>query len=416
MFFMGDSQNKLGILSFQFYSYPDEFGGAWKYTYEVNKRMVKRGHQVYLVTCKPTADLPDYEVIDGIHYFRIGVKESKSLLGLWCSLKKRISLILDRYPVHIVNMHNPLIAFIALLNPRIWRIPGVYHFHSLWFDEEKINRLATQEPVDKKSLWFRIKIGVLLNCIRLLEWTCFYSACSILFLSKYTKNKFEEFYPLKKLRLSIIPGGVDVETFRPLEFGKNELKKRLQLPADRLILFTVRRLAARMGLENLILAVSLIKSHRSQGDFLLIIGGKGPLEEKLNELITGHHLQDCVRLIGCIPEEKLPLYYQSADLFVIPSALIEGFGLVTVEAMASGLPVLGTPVGGTKEILENIDERLLFDDTTPEAIAARIELFLKNPQPFLDLKSKCREEAVIKYSWDHVVDQVEEEFYNVVIK
>lgn len=413
---MGDSQNKLGILSFQFYSYPDEFGGAWKYTYEVNKQMVKRGHQVYLITCKPTDDLPDYEVIDGIHYFRIGVKESKSFFGLWRSLKKRVSIILDRYPLHIVHIHNPLIAFIALLNPRVWRIPRVYHFYSLWFDEEKINRLATQEPVDKKSLWFRIKIVVLLNCIRLVEWTCFYSAYSILFLSKYTKIRFEEFYPLKKLRLSIIPGGVDVETFRPLASGKKELKKRLQLPTDRLILFTVRRLAARMGLENLILAVSLIKSHRSQLDFLLIIGGKGPLEEKLNKLVEEHNLQDYVRLIGCIPEETLPLYYQSADLFVLPSALIEGFGLATVEAMASGLPVLGTPVGGTKEILKNVDERLLFDDATPEAIAAGITLFLKNPQPFLDLKSKCREVAVGKYSWEHVVNRLEEEFFSVANK
>lgn len=413
---MGDSQNKLGILSFQFHSYPDEFGGAWKYTYEVNKRMVKRGHQVYLITCKPTDDLPDYEVIDGIHYFRIGVKESKSLPGLWRSLKTLISTILDCYPVQIVYINNPLIAFIALLNPTLWRIPRVYHFYSLWFDEEKINRLATQEQVGKKSFWFLIKVGVLLNLIRLVEWTCFYASHTILFLSIYTKKRFEEFYPFKKLRLSIIPGGVDVETFRPLASGKNELKERLQLPVDRLVFLTVRRLAARMGLENLILAVSLIKSHRSELDFLLIIGGKGPLEKKLNELITGHRLQDYVRLIGFIPDETLPLYYQSADLFLLPSALIEGFGLVTVEAMASGLPVLGTPVGGTVEILKSIDERLLFDDTTPEAIAARIELFLKNPKPFLDLKAKCREEAVAKYAWDHVVDQVEKEFFNVVIK
>jgi glycosyltransferase involved in cell wall biosynthesis len=66
------------------------------------------------------------------------------------------------------------------------------------------------------------------------------------------------------------------------------------------------------------------------------------------------------------------LYYQMADLFILPTTELEGFGLVTVEALASGLPVLGTPVGGTKEILTKLGSDYLFDDSTPQSIATGI--------------------------------------------
>ena len=79
--------DKLRILALQFYCYPDEVGGAWKYTHEVNKRLVKRGHQVFLVTCKPTDGLPNFEVVDGVKYWRVGTRESKSVFGLWHALR-----------------------------------------------------------------------------------------------------------------------------------------------------------------------------------------------------------------------------------------------------------------------------------------------------------------------------------------
>jgi glycosyltransferase involved in cell wall biosynthesis len=118
-------------------------------------------------------------------------------------------------------------------------------------------------------------------------------------------------------------------------------------------------------------------------------------------------------MVGRLDTLTLVSYYQSADVFVLPTTFIEGFGLATVEALASGLPVLGTPVGGTIEILKSIDEHWLFADTTPEAMADRLESFLKDPRPFLALKPLCREVAITQYGWEHVVDRVEDEFYKI---
>ena len=80
----------------------------------------------------------------------------------------------------------------------------------------------------------------------------------------------------------------------------------------------------------------------------------------MDALIRQNDLQDKVRLTGMIPRDVLPSYYRAADVFVLPTLSIEGFGLVTIEALATGLPVLGTPVGGTVEILKGVDESLLF--------------------------------------------------------
>ena len=93
----------------------------------------------------------------------------------------------------------------------------------------------------------------------------------------------------------------------------------------------------------------------------------------------------------------------------MPTTFIEGFGIATVEALSSGLPVFGTPVGGTTEILESIDKKLLFRDADAKSMAEKIEWFLKNPDPIFALKSKCREEVLQKYSWDLVTDRFEEE-------
>ena len=165
-----------------------------------------------------------------------------------------------------------------------------------------------------------------------------------------------------------------------------------------------------MGLENLILAAGQIVRRCPNLDFLMVMGGKGSMEKKLNALIEQNHLEDKVRLIGMIPRDTLPSYYRAADVFVLPTLSIEGFGLVTIEALATGVPVLGTPVGGTIEILKSVDESLLFPGTTVEAISLRIEKYLKNPKPFEALRSRCQERAVAHYSWDRVVDLIDEEF------
>jgi glycosyltransferase involved in cell wall biosynthesis len=401
---MDRPQKKITILSLQYHCYPDEVGGAWGLTYEINKRLVARGHKVFQVTCKSSENQPTQEVIDGIQYYRVSLRESKGILPLWNAIRKKVKSILKLDSIHLIHIHNPLIGFLVLLQPSLWKVPKIYHFHSSWFDEERINEAVTARL--SLGLKFRLEI------IRIMEWVCYRFSKTLLFLSEYSKKRFKDYYSLSNPDLVIIPGGVDLNDFHPLkpEENKNAIREKLNLQKDVPLILTVRRLEERMGLENLILAVEILLKKNPEKIFQLAMVGKGSLQKRLEDLIAEKKLSDTIRLTGLVPRETLPLYFRVADLFVLPTTAIEGFGLVTAEALASGLPVMGTPVGATKEILSLVDQDLLFEGTSPDSLAKGMEHYLNNPEYYSQLKFKCRETAERNFSWEKVVDQTEEEF------
>ena len=162
---MDRPQKKITILSLQYHCYPDEVGGAWGLTYEINKRLVARGHKVFQVTCKSSENQPTQEVIDGIQYYRVPLRESKGILPLWNAIRKKLKSILKLDSIHLIHIHNPLIGFLVLLQPSLWKVPKVYHFHSSWFDEERINTVGTAR------ISLRLKIRLVM--IQIMEWVCY---------------------------------------------------------------------------------------------------------------------------------------------------------------------------------------------------------------------------------------------------
>ena len=403
---MNGPEKKLTILSLQYHCYPDEVGGAWGLTYQVNKRLVAGGQQVHLITCKPSESLPDDEEIDGVFFHRISVKDSKSFISLWRAVRRKVNHILKSEKIDLVHIHNPLVGFLAILYPQLWKVPKVCHFHSSWYDEERINQIGTETS---KIPW---RLQIQLQLIRLMEWAGYAVSRNILFLSEYSKNRFLKYYPFTPPKLCVIPGGVDIEEFKPPNSAEevNSIREKLKLSVEIPLLLTVRRLEQRMGLENLIRAAGILHRQSPNLKFQMVFTGKGSLKDRLEQLILEQEVSHCVQLVGLVPRETLPLYFCCADLFVLPTLAIEGFGLVTAEAMASGLPVMGTPVGATVEILKQVDERLLFQNTSSEALAEGIETFLKAPENFRAMRSKCRNLAQTQYSWGTVVKKIHQEF------
>src|SRR5439155_8299100 len=118
-------------------------------------------------------------------------------------------------------------------------------------------------------------------------------------------------------------------------------------------------------------------------------------------------LDASVRFIGFVPEDELPSYYAAADASVLPTQRLEGFGLVTLESLACGTPVIGTRVGATPELLAPIDGALLVDPPTAPALAAAIGAFLARADR-AGLKARCRAHTEA-YAWDRVAVQLEDE-------
>jgi len=234
------------------------------------------------------------------------------------------------------------------------------------------------------------------------------AADDILVLSEYSKGHIKREFPSVDLgRVSIIPSGVDTHRFRPAD-DRSAVRVRLGLDDNAVNLLTVRKLAPRMGLEQLVSAMPDISRASSAGGRTvhLTICGSGSLKLTLESLVRRLGLQENVTLAGRVSDEDLVAHYQAADLFVLPTTDMEGFGISTVEALSTDTPVVGTPAGATPEILTAIDERLLSADTSSEAIASAVIGWL-GWRAEDEGRSRYRDEVIAKYDWDRVAERVE---------
>src|SRR6185437_4730902 len=176
-------------------------------------------------------------------------------------------------------------------------------------------------------------------------------------MSHFTRRQIKRIHGAELAgRIQVIPGWVDLERFQIVP-DRAAAKQSLGWPLDVPVLFTLRRLVRRMGLDRLVRAVSIL---RARGQKLqLIIGGAGPLRRELEELVQALNLGDSVRFLGRVADSDLPGMYAACDAFVLPTAELECFGLIALEAMACGRPVLATPVAAIPEVMRNFEPQWL---------------------------------------------------------
>jgi glycosyltransferase involved in cell wall biosynthesis len=379
-------------------------GGAERVLYEQTTRLAGRGHCVHLITRRLPEHRRDRETIGGVVEIRCEFDRSSSpaaLLRSWRRVRRRWAALNRRAPVDAVNIHQPVTAYGLLPQASRAAIPWVYTCHSLGF-EEYLSRHPGGGGL--RRLWHRLQAAAR----RHIERRAIAACGEVVVLSAYTRAKLARFHRVEAGRVRIIPGGVDLERFRTAA-DQAALRRRLSIPEGRFVLLTVRNLVPRMGIANLLEAVR--RAAVKAPELMLVVGGEGPLRRPLERQAAALGLDGRVRFTGFIPEAELPAHYQAADLFVLPTADLEGFGMVTLEALACGLPVLGTPVGGTVEILKRLDPRLLTEDGRPESIAAGILAFRNDLRPSpsraCQWSERCRRFAAAHFSWERHIDALE---------
>ena len=384
-------------------------GGAERVLFEESTRLAQRGHDVHILTRRLPHHVSEMEFIQGIREWRFYMPNLKFLPFIKSTLlncRKLFCDIQEKFSFDIINFHQPFTALGVLTSKAARGIPKVYTCHSLSF-EEFVSRSSL--PQNTKE-WASYRLQLFGR--KLAEKALLRKSNRIIVLSEYTKEKIHREYGFTEPKVEIIPGAVNLTRFR-VSKNKLAIRQRLGIPENCLVLLTIRNLVPRMGLENLILALKLAREERK--DILLIVGGDGPLAKKLQDMARDVGLDSLVRFVGFIPEEELPSYYQMADLFVLPTKELEGFGMVTVEALASGLPILGTPVGGTKEILAHLGSEFLFSESNPDSMANLILKTLarwdRNPEGYRDISQKCRSVAERYYSWDQHITRLEHLFH-----
>jgi len=364
--------------------FSEEAGGLSRYMSQAVQSQSLAGHSVSaLVT--GTDRIHDRSGGLAIPFSRRDARLDRRILGLRRTFQQILS---QPSPPDLVACHFSLYA--RPLLPELRRRPWVMHFHGPWAQE------GAAEGQGALATWAKET---------LVERPLYRAAPRLVTLSRFFADILVDRFGIDRARITTIPGGFDPTPFLQAP-GRSAARARLGLPQDRPILACVRRLAARMGIENLLEAVDrLRKDHPS---LLLLIAGKGPLSQALAERIQRADLTENVRLLGFVPDEDLPALYAAADLSVVPTISLEGFGLVVAESMAAGTPVVASRVGALPELLGSFRDDFLAPPT-PEGLAATLRHALAT-RPDAD---SCRKHAH-QWSWACVTPRLLELYQETV--
>ena len=230
----------------------------------------------------------------------------------------------------VIHIHFAMYGLLTLFRVRSLRI---MHFHGPW--------AAESLAVGHKSIAVRVKKG--------LERSVYRIADHLIVDSDAFGKLLEEDYGVNPAKITRVYPGVDAR-FTPQE-SKNALQSlAYDLPegCEQLVV-AARRLVPRMGLQDLVAAMAVLPK------VACVILGDGPQRGELQKEIERLHLNDRVRLAGRVTDEDLQSWYSGADLVTVPSLALEGFGLITLEALACGTPVVVRPVGGLAEAVQGFE-------------------------------------------------------------
>ncbi|HYL81551.1 MAG TPA: glycosyltransferase family 4 protein [Candidatus Acidoferrum sp.] len=380
-------------------------GGGERVLWEQASRLAARDRRVSVVSRSPSDHVPEAVERRGVHIHHFPADRRSPLRFLLTTIRNATRAVDDALVKDggdLLQLYQPLSGYGALRSARARTLPVLYTFLSPtpleYLSRSGMTAHHRPGPVGRAAqaiLW-------------LIERACLQRASRIHVLSDFSAGQLWKLYRIPSDRIVKIPAGADLERFRPAG-DRITSRTALDVPPDVPLFLTVRNLEARMGLDTLISAVALLRQQVPR--FCLLVGGTGSRRGALESLSASLNLGHCVRFLGYIPDLDLPTFYQAADAFVLPTRELEGFGLVTAEALACGTPVLGTAVGATPEILEPLDPALVVRDLTPEALAETLGRFIKinlqDPATGRRLRQACRRHAETHYSWDLSVSQLD---------
>jgi glycosyltransferase involved in cell wall biosynthesis len=258
----------------------------------------------------------------------------------------------------------------------------VVHFHGPWADE---SRAEGAHPVAAQVM-------------RAIERAVYRRADRVIVLSHAFADILRRRYHVAEERIRLVAGGVECAAFAGLP-ERASARRALGWPEAGEIVLSVRRLARRMGLDRLIAAMPALM--RTRPHLRLLIVGGGEQEAALRRQVASLGLDGRVVLTGRLPDGHLPLAYRAADLTVVPSCELEGFGLVTVESLAAGTPVLVTPVGGLPEAVAPLARDLVLPGCTAADLAAGLGAALDGRLALPDART-CQAYARRHFDWSAI--------------
>ncbi|MEJ2126366.1 MAG: glycosyltransferase family 4 protein [Candidatus Bathyarchaeota archaeon] len=372
-------------------------GGTGAYVFYLSHFLQQMGHNVHVVA----RDKQDSEgIVNGIkvHYIR-GV--GNALTRYWKfarSASKKIKELNEEIGFDIIHANLPLVPSFAI--PKDSAKAVVCAVHSTWKGEAIVTKNDNPKelnPNEKAMLRFN-------SILRSYEKKLMNRSDALIAVSKYTVNELTDLYGISTDKIHVIYNGVDIQKFKPRQ-NKTELREQFGLEPNKKIVLFVGRLYHRKGLELLLRSIPPVLEQFSNVTFVISGTGFKEKEESLKNIAKELNIENDVKFLGYVADEKLPELYSTADIFVLP-AIYENFPFAILEAQSTALPVISTNVGGIPEFLENEKNGFLIEPGDEPMLTQKLLALLQNPdlvKKMGDLGRKMIEEQL---SWDIITNQV----------
>ena len=300
------------------------------------------------------------------------------------SLIKKVSAIqADVYEAHAVSGYG----FPKTLEKLGIKKPFIHTIHGVLADEyEQAKKNGYPSVRGRVANYFMQKLSKR-------EKETAKKATIIVTISNYSVEKIQKYYNVEKSKVRIVPNGVDVEKFKPM--NTTSFKQQFGLGNEPCVLF-VGSLIPRKGLPYLVEAAKKVVKNQVDTKFLIV--GDGPLRNQLSDSLKTANLSGNFKFLGNLKDHELPKIYNCADVFVLPS-IQEGQGIVLLEAQASGKPVVAFDIGGVKETVQNQETGLLVKQGNIDGLADALLKLLTDKEQREKMGSNGRRFVTENYTW-----------------
>jgi len=385
---------KVGTLSWEFP--PRVVGGIARHCEGLAKALVQQNHEVHLFTLDFPGS-PNYEEMDGVKVYRTSTELGHPNFLTWVLLfnhflTKRMADVSRSVDFDVIHVHDWLAAFSGISFKHYLKKPMVLTVHST-----EIGRAQGLRSPDSFS-------------INGIEWWATYEADRVIVCSQSMKNEIGGHFNLPLDKVDVIPNAIDPTKYQT-SVERGSVRQRYGVGYGEKLILCVGRLVPQKGIEYFIRAIPSIAKRYPEAKFIIV--GEGWSRDILEAEARASGQGRKIQFTGFASDKEVINLMTSADVLVVPS-VYEPFGIVALEGMASGVPVVASQVGGLSEVIEHNRTGLFVYPRSPESIAWGIDRVLSDPDHAKWLTENAKEKLHKAYSWEAVAMKTVEVYRKVV--
>jgi glycogen(starch) synthase len=385
---------KIGTLTWEYP--PRVVGGIARHCEGLAKALVHQGHDVHLFTLDFPGS-PSYEEMDGIKVYRAATELGHPNFLTWVLLfnhflGKKMAEVSHQVDFDLMHVHDWLAAFSGISFKHYKQKPMVLTVHST-----EVGRAQGLHSPDSFSI-----DGI--------EWWATYEADKVIVCSHSMKNEICGHFNLPLDKVDVIPNAIDASQYRT-SVDRGSVRQRYGVDWGEKMVLCVGRLVPQKGIEYFIRAIPSIASRFPEAKFIIVGEGWSRDALEAEARATGHRGK--IRFTGFVSDKEVVNLMTSADVLVVPS-IYEPFGIVALEGMATGVPVVASQVGGLAEVIEHDRTGVFVYPRSPDSIAWGIGKVLSDSGYAKWLTGNAKDKLEKDYSWEAVAKKTVEVYEELV--